>query len=79
MKRRDYLPALRFDGPLPQFGNYYRVDARFWKNPANARQFLDGVAWARNGEAWSITLATGTGRRRYGDVPEPQRLTRICR
>jgi len=46
-----YLPALRFDGTLPQFGNYYRVDARFWKNPANAGQFLDGLAWARNGDA----------------------------
>lgn len=43
-----YLPALRFDGPLPTFGPYFKVDNRFWKKPANARQFLDGIAWARN-------------------------------
>jgi hypothetical protein len=46
-----YLPSLRFDGPLPEFGANFRVDNRFWKNPANARQFLDGIAWARNGDA----------------------------
>jgi len=46
-----YLPSLRFDGPLPAFGPYFTVDNRYWKNPANARQFLDGVTWARNGEA----------------------------
>jgi len=45
-----YLPALRFDGPLPEFGANFRVDNRFWKHPANARQFLDGLDWARNGE-----------------------------
>jgi hypothetical protein len=46
-----YLPSLRFDGPLPGFGAYFNVDNRFWKKPANARQFLDGLAWARGGEA----------------------------
>lgn len=46
-----YLPSLRFDGPLPEFGPYFRVDSRFWKNPANAKQFLDAVAWARNRQA----------------------------
>jgi hypothetical protein len=45
-----YLQSLRFDGPLPEFGPYFKVDNRFWKNPANARQFLEGVSWARNGE-----------------------------
>jgi hypothetical protein len=46
-----YLPSLKFDGRLPEFGPYFKVDARFWKNPANARQFLEGIAWARKGEA----------------------------
>ena len=46
-----YLPALRFNGSLPAFGSYFNIDNRFWKNPANARQFLDGLSWARNGEA----------------------------
>ena len=45
-----YLPALQFDGPLPEFGAYFKVDNRFWKSPANARQFLDGISWARNGQ-----------------------------
>ena len=46
-----YLPALQFDGTLPEFGPYFKVDNRYWKNPANAREFLDGIAWARGGEA----------------------------
>ncbi len=45
-----YLPALNFDGPLPEFGPYFRVDNRFWKKPANAKAFLDGVGWAMNGD-----------------------------
>jgi hypothetical protein len=45
-----YLPALRFDGPLPEFGPYFKIDNRFWKNPANARQFLEGISWARSGD-----------------------------
>jgi hypothetical protein len=46
-----YLPSLRFDGPLPELGTYFKVDNRFWKTPANARQFLEGVTWARNAGA----------------------------
>ncbi|MGH9663484.1 MAG: hypothetical protein ACRD9L_03555, partial [Bryobacteraceae bacterium] len=45
-----YLPALNFDGPLPEFGPYFRVDNRFWKKPANAKEFLEGLAWAINGD-----------------------------
>jgi hypothetical protein len=43
-----YLPALQFDGALPEFGAYFKVDNRYWKKPANARQFLEGISWARN-------------------------------
>lgn len=46
-----YIPSMRFDGPLPEFGSYFKVDNRYWKNPANAREFLEGLAWVRNGEA----------------------------
>jgi hypothetical protein len=46
-----YLPSLRFDGTLPEFGPFFNVGNRFWKSPANARQLVDGLAWARNGEA----------------------------
>jgi hypothetical protein len=45
-----YLPAFRFNGPLPAFGQYFDVGNRFWKSPANARQFLEGLSWARSGE-----------------------------
>ncbi len=43
-----YLPALRFDGKLPEFGGYFHVDSRFWKRPANWKEFADGVEWAAN-------------------------------
>jgi hypothetical protein len=46
-----YMSAFEFDGHLPEFGSYFRVDSRYWKSPANARQFLEGAAWAMNGEA----------------------------
>lgn len=41
-----YIPAVRFDGPLPEFGKYFQVDPRFWKLPKNARDLTDGVRWA---------------------------------
>ena len=46
-----YLPSLLFNGPLPEFGPYFKVDNRYWKSPANAQQFLEGIAWARGSEA----------------------------
>jgi Beta-galactosidase trimerisation domain len=49
--RSVYLPALRFDGTLPEFGNYFRVDNRFWKKPRNWQEFTDAIRWAGNGEA----------------------------
>jgi hypothetical protein len=44
--RTVYLPALRFDGPLPEMGSYFQIGARFWKRPANWRQLADAIAWA---------------------------------
>jgi len=41
-----YIPAVRFDGPLPEFGKYFPVDPRFWKLPKDARDITDGVRWA---------------------------------
>jgi hypothetical protein len=41
-----YIPAVRFDGPLPEFGKYFEVDPRFWKLPRNAQDITDGVLWA---------------------------------
>jgi hypothetical protein len=45
-----YLPALLFDGPLPEFGKFYEVDARFWKLPRNAKELTDAVRWAARDE-----------------------------
>jgi len=44
--RTVYLPALQFDGPLPEFGNYFKVDNRFWKRPKNWEEFTEAVRWA---------------------------------
>jgi hypothetical protein len=41
-----YIPAVIFDGPLPEFGKYFQVDPRFWKLPKNARDITDSVRWA---------------------------------
>jgi hypothetical protein len=41
-----YIPAVRFDGPLPEFERYFEVDPRFWKLPKNAQDITDGVRWA---------------------------------
>ena len=41
-----YLPALQFNGRLPELGNYFKIDSRFWKLPKNWRELVEGVAWA---------------------------------
>ncbi len=45
-----YIPAVRFDGSLPEFGKYFQVDPRFWKLPKNAGEITDGVRWAARDE-----------------------------
>jgi hypothetical protein len=57
-----YIPGVEFDGALPEFGNYFQVDARFWKRPRNAEQIAQAVRWAARddlpvqvgGPAWLI-------------------------
>jgi hypothetical protein len=41
-----YLPSVDFDGPLPEFRNFFAVDDRFWKTPKNAAALTDAVRWA---------------------------------
>lgn len=41
-----YLPSIRFDGALPEFGPYFRVGFPFWKEPKNAQEFTDSIRWA---------------------------------
>ena len=48
--RSVYLPALRFDGPLPEMGSYFKIDNRFWKRPQNSQEFVDAIGWAAREE-----------------------------
>jgi dienelactone hydrolase len=41
-----YLSAVQFDGPLPEMGNYFTIDDRFWKLPKNWQEIADSVRWA---------------------------------
>jgi hypothetical protein len=45
-----YLPGVKFDGPLPEFGKFFSVDTRFWKLPKNADDITAGVRWAARDE-----------------------------
>jgi hypothetical protein len=44
--RAAYLPALRFDGPLPAPAAFFTISNRYWKRPANWQEFTDAVRWA---------------------------------
>ena len=46
--RSVYLPSLRFDGQLPEMGSYFHIDNRFWKRPANWKEFVDSIQWVAN-------------------------------
>lgn len=48
--RAVYLPEVKFDGRLPEFGQFFRVDERFWKLPKNAKEIIEGVRWAARDE-----------------------------
>jgi len=41
-----YLPAIEFDGALPEFRSFFPVDDRFWKAPKNSTALTDAVRWA---------------------------------
>jgi len=43
-----YLPAVEFDGPLPEAEAYFNIGNRFWKRPKNWEQIIDAVRWAAN-------------------------------
>jgi hypothetical protein len=44
--RAAYIPAVAFDGPLPEMQPFFAIENRFWKNPKNAAQVVDAVRWA---------------------------------
>lgn len=57
-----YIPAINFDGPLPEFGRFFTVDSRFWRAPRNAAGIIETVRWAArepmpveiSGPAWLV-------------------------
>ena len=68
-----YIPGVKFEGRLPEFGSFFRVDERFWKLPKNAQEITDGVRWAArddvpvrvNGPAYLVSnLVEQPGKRR---------------
>jgi hypothetical protein len=56
--RSVYLESLRFDGALPEMGNYFQIGNRFWKRPQNWREFTDAIRWAAN-EEMPVQVAAG--------------------
>ncbi len=45
-----YFPGIPFDGPLPKMEEYFTIDNRFWKRPANWEELISEIRWAANSE-----------------------------
>ncbi|MBI4875132.1 MAG: beta-galactosidase trimerization domain-containing protein [Acidobacteria bacterium] len=45
-----YLPGLRFDGPMPQQGNFFEIASRFWKLPRNWQEAEEAIRWLAKDE-----------------------------
>lgn len=43
-----YFPGIPFDGPLPKMEEYFTIDNRFWKRPANWEELISEIQWAAN-------------------------------
>lgn len=46
--RAVYLPAIEYDGHLPEAEPYFNISNRFWKRPRNWEQIMNAVRWAAN-------------------------------
>jgi hypothetical protein len=69
--RTVYLPALRFDGPLPAPEPYFSIGNRFWKAPKNADELIQAIQWAGK-EDIPVTV-TGPDYLVANAVVQPQR------
>ncbi len=47
--RTVYLPALQFDGALPQSSDFFPAGGLYWKRPRNWRQLADAIHWSAAG------------------------------
>ena len=45
-----YLPAIEFDGAMPEVEPYFNISNRFWKRPQNWEELIAAVRWAANAE-----------------------------
>jgi hypothetical protein len=45
-----YLPAVEFDGPLPEAEPYFNISNRFWKRPRNWEELIAAIRWAANAD-----------------------------
>ncbi|HEY3939345.1 MAG TPA: beta-galactosidase trimerization domain-containing protein [Bryobacteraceae bacterium] len=45
-----YFRSVPFDGPLPPANNYFAINRRFWKAPANTDEIAESVRWAAREE-----------------------------
>ncbi len=45
-----YLPAVQFDGPLPQAEPYFNISNNFWKRPRNWEEVAAAIRWAANAD-----------------------------
>ncbi|HKT11960.1 MAG TPA: alpha-amylase family protein [Terriglobia bacterium] len=45
-----YFPGIPYDGPLPKMEEYFTIDNRFWKRPANWEELIGEIRWAANSE-----------------------------
>jgi hypothetical protein len=48
--RAVYVPALVFDGPLPEWEPYYNIGSRYWKRPRNWKEIEEGILRAAGGK-----------------------------
>ncbi|MBV6430431.1 MAG: hypothetical protein IANPNBLG_00543 [Bryobacteraceae bacterium] len=47
--RVSYIPALIFDGDMPERTRYYKIGPQFWKRPANWADLAEAVRWVSRG------------------------------
>lgn len=45
-----YLPAVEFDGHLPEAEPYFNISNRFWKRPRNWEELVAAIHWAANAD-----------------------------
>jgi len=45
-----YLPAVEFDGAMPEAEPYFNISNRFWRRPQNWEELIAAIRWAANAD-----------------------------